>query len=43
MLSVKSLDSYYGRAHVLQGVSFALAAGEYWCCSAGTAQARARR
>ena len=28
MLDVKSLDSYYGRAHVLQGVSFALAAGE---------------
>lgn len=28
MLRVENLDSFYGRAHVLQGVSFALAAGE---------------
>ena len=28
MLDVQSLDSFYGRAHVLQSVSFALAAGE---------------
>ena len=28
MLSVSDLHSYYGRAHILQGVSFALAPGE---------------
>ena len=28
MLRVESLDAFYGRAHVLQAVSFALAAGE---------------
>ena len=28
MLRVENLDSFYGRAHVLQSVSFALAAGE---------------
>ena len=28
MLEVRALDTYYGRAHILQGVSFDIAAGE---------------
>ena len=42
MLAVKDLHAYYGRAHILHGVSLEAAAGEVWPCSAATARASRR-
>ena len=42
MLEIRSLDAYYGRAHILHQIGFAMAEGGASPCSAATAPARAR-
>ena len=44
MLAVKDLHAYYGRAHILHGVSLRGARpARWWPCSAATARASRRR
>jgi ABC-type histidine transport system ATPase subunit len=42
LVEVEDLHAYYGKSHILSGVSLSVAGARSWDCSAATASARAR-
>ena len=43
LVSVEDLHTYYGKSHILHGVSLRSALARWSACSAATASAKARR
>ena len=42
LLQVEDIHTYYGKSHILHGISLEVGRGEVVGCSAATASARAR-